>query len=353
MKRGLAGIVRSSIIGGLFGLLLAVLLGDQALADPAGPTDYRSEVVAVEPPTSTIDVTVIGGDSFVELTVAPGTEAVVIGYQGEEYLWIRADGTVLENQNSPSTYLNQDRYAGDPDTPATATADAEPAWVDVGSGHRWAWHDHRAHWMQTIRPPGLGEGDQILEAVIPLAVDGREVDVTVISVWQPSASRVPALLGLVTGVALTALAWALRRHRAIGAVVLPPAIAALLVGVWQFASLPPETGPRPVWWMLPALAVVAGIVGTIAGWSGSRLVTWGATLIAGVEMAIWGWIRSDGIWAAIIPTDGPGWLDRYVTALALVGGLGLGVVALVELFGSAPRVSDSTEPTGSPHPAHP
>jgi hypothetical protein len=349
-----AGIVRTSIIGVLFGLFLAVFVATPALADPAGPTDYRSEVVAIEPPTSTIEVTVIGGDSFVELTVAPGSEAVVIGYQGEEYLWIRADGTVLENENSPSTYLNEDRYATDPDTPATATADAEAAWVEVGSGHRWAWHDHRAHWMQTIRPPGLGEGDQILEAVIPLTVDGREVDVTVISVWQPSASPVPALLGLATGVGVIAMAWVLRRHRAIGAVVLPPAVAALVVGVWQFTSLPSETGPRPVWWILPALAVVAGVVGSIAGWRGSRLVAWGAILIAGVEMAVWGWIRSDGLSAAIIPTDAPGWLDRYVTALALVGGLGLGVLAVVELFSSAPRrVSDSTEPTGSPHPAHP
>jgi hypothetical protein len=102
------------------GVTVALSIGSPALADPAGPTDYRSEVVAVEPPTPTIEVGIIGGDSFVELTVASGTEVVVLGYQGEENLWFRADGTVWENRNSPSTYLNEDRLGGGeiPATPA-------------------------------------------------------------------------------------------------------------------------------------------------------------------------------------------------------------------------------------------
>ena len=63
---------------------------------------------------------------------------------------------------------------------------------------------------KTIRPAGKSPGDQILEAVIPLRVDGEDVDVTVVSVWQPAASAVPAFLGYAAGpvgvVAATALA---------------------------------------------------------------------------------------------------------------------------------------------------
>ena len=40
-----------------------------AHADPAQPTDYSTEIVGVEPVTPSIAVGVIGGDSFIELTV--------------------------------------------------------------------------------------------------------------------------------------------------------------------------------------------------------------------------------------------------------------------------------------------
>jgi hypothetical protein len=52
-------------------------------ADPAVPTDFATEIVGVEPATPSIHVGVVGGDSFVELTVAPGMEVVVLGYWGE------------------------------------------------------------------------------------------------------------------------------------------------------------------------------------------------------------------------------------------------------------------------------
>ena len=144
---------RPSLVGVLVGLLAVALLPTTAFADPAGPTDYLSEILEVEPTTPTIDLDVLGGDSFVQLQVEDGTEVLVVGYQSEEYLWFRADGTVLENRNAPSTYTNDDRFGGAV-PPATATVDAEPDWEPVASGGRYAWHDHRAHWMQTIRPAG-------------------------------------------------------------------------------------------------------------------------------------------------------------------------------------------------------
>ena len=104
--------------------IVAVLgVGATAFADPAGPTDYRSEITSIEPATPTIEVEVLGGDSFVQLKVDPGTEVTVIGYRGEEYLWFQPDGSVLENQNSPSTYVNADRYL-DTLPPPNASAEA-------------------------------------------------------------------------------------------------------------------------------------------------------------------------------------------------------------------------------------
>ena len=353
---------RRTIVGAAAGGLFTLGLASPALADPAGPTDYRSEVVAVEPATPTIEVGIIGGDSFFQLTAAPGTEVVVIGYQGEDNLWFRADGTVWENRNSPSTYLNEDRLGGG-GIPASASADAAPDWRKVASGGSFAWHDHRAHWMQEARPFGLGPGDQILESVIPLVVDGVDVEVTVTSTWEPAPSPLPAVAGVVAGLALGAAAWFLRRSRWVLALAAPPVLLALAVGVWQFRSLPPETGPRLVWWVLPMIAVVSCAVGIVAAVRSSTFVPRAAMLLVGVELAIWGLVKRDGLSAAIIPTDAPQALDRFATTLALASGAAFTAVALATLFATSPQprrrtndgddVSGSRAPTGSPRPARP
>ncbi len=321
-------LVARSLVGGL---ALAVLFATPAHADPAGPTDYRSEVVAIEPPTEEVTVEIIGGDSFVELTAAPGTEVLVVGYAGEPYLLFGADGAVSENRNAPTTYQNASRYGAD--APTDLDSAAVPDWREVAADHRWAWHDHRAHWMQTTRPLGASPGDQILEAVIPLEVDGNDVAVTVASTWQPAPSALPAWIGAASGIVLVGGAVVSRRRGArTSQWLLPPAVLATVVGVWQFTSLPSETGPRLVWWLLPAIASACAAGAVLAEWRGHRFWADAAMLAVGVELVSWGWIKRDGLSAALIPTDAPGWLDRYTVAMALAGGAGFAALALAALF---------------------
>lgn len=336
------------------GVILAAAFSTPVFADPAGPTDYRSEVVSVDPATDDIDVEIIGGDSFVQLTAQPGTDVMVVGYQGEPYLWFRPDGTVAENRNAPTRYQNLSRY-GD-DAPASADAKAAPDWREVASDHRWAWHDHRAHWMQTTRPLGAAPGDQILEAVVPLVVNDAEVSVTVASTWQPAPSPVPVWLGAIAG-GLVAVGWWVNRQRGRPAMpwLVPPAVSALVVGAWQYRSLPSETGPRLVWWALPAVAVVCAVAAIVAerhhvarprdrtGVGSGRAPGGGfwadaAMLLVGVELAIWGWVKRDGLAAALIPTNAPGWFDRFTVAAALTSGVGFTALALWALFGPRQRV---------------
>lgn len=326
------------------GLLASLGVGSTVRADPPAPTDYQSEIVSVDPETSTITAAIVGGDSFFELTVESGTDVFVIGYQGEDNLWFRPDGTVWENQNSPSTYLNANRLGGG-GMPGNASADAEPDWKQVAADGNYSWHDHRAHWMQQARPFGLGPGDQILESVIPLVVDGTDVEVTVISTWQPAPSPLPAIGGLLGAVALAIGAWFLRRRTSIPALAaaLPAAALAALVGVWQFTSLPPETGPRLVWWVLPSITLLSCAVGVLADKRGNRFVADGALLLVGVELAIWGFVRRDVLSAAIIPTDAPEALDRFTTALALASGLAFVALALWWLLRPTARRSPSAQ----------
>jgi hypothetical protein len=333
MGVGLRRVVTTLAIG----LASSTMVASPAFADPAGPTDYQSEIVSVVPPTSTITPSIIGGDSFFALRVEPGTEVFVMGYQGEQNLWFRPDGTVWENQNSPSTYLNADRLGGG-GIPDTATADAEPDWKRVAGDGHFAWHDHRAHWMQQTRPFGLGPGDRILEAVIPLVVDGVDVDVTVTSTWQPAPSPLPAIGGAVIGLGLAVAAWWLRRRTRIPAIIaaVPVVVLAVVVGTWQFLSLPPETGPRLVWWVLPVVAAVCLGIGVAADRRSSRFVADGALLLVGVELAIWAFVRRDGLSAAVIPTDAPAALDRLVTAMALTSGPLLAGLAVYWLLRAQP-----------------
>ena len=352
--------VRRLAFGAATGVALAVAVASPALADPPGPTDYQSEVRSIDPATPAIEVGIIGGDSFVDLRVEPGVEAMVVGYQGEDYLWFRPDGVVLENQNSPATYLNANRYGND-GVPATARADAEPVWKQVATGGYWAWHDHRAHWMQSARPFGLEAGDQILEAVIPIVVDGDSVEVTVISTWKPAPSPLAMWLGVVAGVGVGVGAWFLRRNRMpVIAAGVPLVVLALGVGAAQYFSLPSATGPRPIWVVLPLIAAVSAAAGVLLAIRGMRFAADAAVLLVGVELAVWGVTKRDGLEAAIVPTDAPLWLDRFTTAGALVGGVLLVAIATWSLFAVPSEttdppgpLSDSREPSGSPRPAHP
>lgn len=323
-------LARLAVLSALASIVL-IGVGNTVHADPAGPTDYRSEVLDVQPANPKVTFEVIGGDSFLQMTVAPGVEATVIGYRGEPYLWFRADGTVLDNRNSPTTYLNAERYGTD--FPDFATPDAEPVWESAGSGGRYAWHDHRAHLMQPIPPPNTNPGDRIVESVVPIVVDGVETKVTVISVWQHEPSTLPLWAAGIIGGAIAVVGGLLWRRRS-GWVWLAvaPSVLAFVLGGWQYLSLPAETGPRLAWWALPALAVVASVSATLVS-RRAPFAAIAAALVAGVNLGIWGFIKRDGLTAAIVPTSAPDWLDRFGTLLALLGGLVVTALALFEFFG--------------------
>jgi hypothetical protein len=300
-----------------------------ACADPAGPTDFESTVVDIDPPAGGVDVEIIGGDAFVLLTVSPGVSVYVIGYRGEPYLRFLTSGVVEVNDNAPSTYLNEDRYAA-VEIPSSASPDAAPSWRRVASDGSYAWHDHRAHWMNESPPPGRGPGDRILEGVVPLLVDGQEVDVAIASTWQAPPSPVPAVVGIVTGIgiALAALRWTGRRTAPLGTMVL--AAAALGVGATAVLSVPSETAPSWTLWLAPASSLVLAAPAALGTRAPVVLRRWAPLLavIAALELVVWSVLRWDTLWRAILPTAAPYWLDRLVTAGTLAGSALITIVAL-------------------------
>jgi hypothetical protein len=303
----------------------ALVVAALAPGDAAGPTDYRTTVVSITPPTDKISVEVVGGDAFLELTAEPETNVMVLGYQSEPYLRFRPDGVVLENQRSPTTYLNKSRFGGT--APAGADPDLPPDWEVVARNGRYVWHDHRAHWMEHDPPPFSVPGDQILSSSIPLQVDGVDTTVAVTVDWLPSPSRVPLYVGVGIAVALVAVALVLRRR--IAWVLLLTAAAAAGIGWWQYASLPAETGPLAVWWLLPAVAVGSAALALLLAY---RLVSYALVLLGAVELGAWVMLRRDSLFRALIPTDAPFWLDRGVMAAAAAVAVVAGINGAVGLY---------------------
>lgn len=302
-------------------VVVAVLVGGPGLAhaDPAEPTDYLSEMVSESPSTDALEVRIIGGDAFVQVEVAPGHELAVAGYQGEPFLRVLDDGRVEENHRSPSWALSQERFPSG-ELPDDVGADLAPMWVEVSEGGTWVWHDHRAHWMGREPPMGLGPGDQVAEGVIPMTVDGRAVEVRVVSTWIPAPSQWPAVLGLIVGLVCVVGLFLACRADGIAMVAAVASVAALAIGAWQYQSLPAAAGPQSTSWSLPAAACVAMLVAAIAGRRAQHpaLVLVGATALAAVELSVWAWLRRSVLTRAVLPTSAPWWLDRATTAFVAV-----------------------------------
>jgi hypothetical protein len=329
----------------LFSLVVATWLAvgtPAAWADPPGPTDYQSEITAIDPAVTGISLRIVGGDSFVVLDVAPEHEVDVVGYFGEPYLRFGANGSVAVNTRSPSRYLNEDRF-GATAVPGDADAAAAPLWDAVASSGSYAWHDHRTHWMNPMSPPGLGPGDQVAEGVIPLVVDGVAVDVTVKSFWMPVPSRLPVFVGFAAGFLILLLV--VRRNRiSLGLVAL--SLAVLVVGLIAFWSMPAETAPAWSLWALPATSLIAAVAAAASGRGEDRTGRLGRyrpvlQLTAALELVGWSILHRQWLWRAIIPTQAPFWVDRLVAATAMVAAAG---IAVSILYGVARAPSRAPRP---------
>ncbi|HEY3139524.1 MAG TPA: hypothetical protein VGJ86_00245 [Acidimicrobiales bacterium] len=300
-------------------------LAEPAAADPPRPTDYRSTITGTSPASDVIEVEVLGGDSFLQLRVDEDHEAVVLGYDQEPYLRFRADGTVEENVNSEATYANASRY-GNVDLPRSFDANAEPQWKQVGEGGRYAWHDHRIHWMSPQPPAGLPRGSEIQRWKVELVVDGEPVTVNGVLRIEPAVAWWPWVL-VTIGVA--ALAFVLGRRTQQAAVARVAAAAACLVAIIvagaQQRSIPAEAGRNFMMVAVPAV----GLGCALAAWFLPRPRVADAAGLAAASMAGgWALLRLAVFTKPVLPTDLDPALDRAGTALAL----GLATAAAVLLL---------------------
>ena len=327
----------------LLAVLLAafVVLGPArpAGADPARPTNFKSQVTSVEPASPYVRFRVVGGDGFLDMRVDEGREVVVLGYQGEPYIRVLKDGTVQENQNSTATYLNKTRY-GTTVIPEALQGDdlPDPVWEDVGSGGRHAWHDHRIHFMgkdpSVVR--GLSEGRPVeWSGGVPVTVDGEKITVNGSYRLLDAPSPLPWLALTVVAVIAVVLLGRRKPVLVAGIALLAAGVVALVVGWQQNAAIPPGAGATALTVILPIVAIVTAIV-AIARWSTPAGVI--AALASAATTGGWVLTRYSVFTKAVLPTDLTPNLDRAGTAFALAMAIG-GAVLTVRSGGlSLPRI---------------
>ena len=202
---------------------LALLAAFSVILSPAvasahqGDSNYRSEITSITPAGAAegLQMEVQNFDDHVELVNRTGKTVVIKGYDGEPYVRISADGLVEVNLNSPSHYLNEDRYA-DVELPARADAEAEPEWQEVDETGRYIWHDHRSHYMGVGIPSQVKDESKeqvVFDYSIPVEVDGTPVEAAGTLTWVGKQSGPPFFIWIVLAALVVAGAVAIARIR--------------------------------------------------------------------------------------------------------------------------------------------
>ncbi len=311
--------------------------------DGAGPTNFRTRIKTLEPPTPGIEVNAVEAGSRIELKNVSDTEVVVIGYAKEPYLRVGPDG-VFENTRSPATYLNSSRIpTGELPPQADSTGKAAPEWRKVSSASSFRWHDHRTHWMGNNDPPAVRRAPDKTHVIFPSfsvplrvgGVDGSEVLVKGDLTWVPGPSSVPWLaLAAVAGVALAVLAGP-RGGQASSAVIIAVLVALVALDAVRLAGLAAESDKSIV------SALSANLL-AIGSWLAAGLAVWRLLVedtrtalplaaLAGLFFAFGGALDLSILSRSQLPTVSPAWFARLAVSAVLGLGLGLAGAAATRL----------------------
>lgn len=304
------------------------------------PTNYKSTVTRLAPPTPGVHMETIDLGNRLQLTNDSGRDVLVLGYDDEPYLRVGPRG-VFENVRSPAVYLNRS-ITTITAPPKSADSSAPPKWQRISDGNVARWHDHRVHWMGTEAPPNVQRDPHrrhVIERwVVPLRAGDQKVEVHGVLAWEPPPSPWPAvalavvLAGVVIGLSRT------RHWRS----VLVVSLAALVVsstlhtvGYW---------GASTAGFGTTLLDSVYGIVGAGLGivalvWAARRGVTAAVplVLVASVFLLVatgLGDIATIG--HALVPSSLPATITRLAVTCTIGIGAGLAVASALRLRPAVP-----------------
>lgn len=299
------------------------------------PTNYESRVVRIVPDVPGIEVRTVDLGERLELTNDTDADVVVLGYDGEPYLRVGPRGTFV-NDRSPARFINRTLRGTSP-VPASADPDAAPQWRRIDAGTTVRWHDHRAHWMGEEDPPAVRDDPSSPHVVqsfrIELRAGGDTVRVVGDVRWIPPPSPWPWLAGAAV-LAIGVVVLACRRHvaaaLALGLGCLIGAQVLHVVGLWggSTASVGSRLGAGAYSLGGIVLSVVALV---LLARRGPRSAV-PLALLAGLFLALAGGLADvTTLSRSVVPSTLPAWLDRLSVAVTIGAGIGVAVVAGLEL----------------------
>ena len=206
MKRPGAGRLVPALVAAM-----ALLASAQAASAHEAGENFLSTVNSVRPTIAGLKINVAERDEALRIVNKTGKTIEVRGYEGEPYLRLLPTGVVEINDNSPTRYLNEDRYA-QTGVPKSATPKAQPDWRTLNKTGVAEWHDHRIHWMTAEKPPKVKDAalkTKVFDWTVPILVGSQKVNVAGSLFWDPveeassgSGSPVLPIVGGIVGVLL-------------------------------------------------------------------------------------------------------------------------------------------------------
>lgn len=323
--------------------LLIVLAATPAGAHTTGgppASNYRTELIGVQPPNAGVVVSLAPDHEQLELQVHGPHIVTVLGYQGEPYLRVDAGG-VDENQRSPAVAANRTRIPTG--SPGRTTDAAQSRRVSRRPIARW--HDHRAHWMGGITPDVVRRDPDHQHVVvrwsIPLQIDGHPARIRGQILWAPPAPAWPwwGAAVIIAGAVISAAARPrFSRAGLVAALIVMAATESVhLWGGWPYStgSVVGRLGDA-----IPSIAAIAACVGALA-WL-LRTTPWRcapALILAGLFVFVSGGVADlSSLSHTFVPSRVAAELARALTAVAL--GLGAGTAIAGGLRLRAPRPSN-------------
>ena len=200
-------------------LAAATLLAAAPASAHQGSPNFLSTITSVSPSVEGLSVTVLNRDDRLLLRNASDRDVVVLGYEGEPYARIDADGGVWVNTNSKAYYINAERD-GKVAVPEGVESKGEPRWERQSGTGRFEWHDHRMHWMGEDDPPMVKDKDvrtKVFDWTVRMRVGDRPGAIAGTLFWTPTpSSSLPlaaifAFAGLV--IVLCIVVFVVRRRR--------------------------------------------------------------------------------------------------------------------------------------------
>ncbi|HUG83275.1 MAG TPA: hypothetical protein VMM13_01855 [Euzebya sp.] len=337
-------------------VLLTGVMATPALAHGRGSdaSNFLSTITD-HPDVARVEFAIINSDEYLQVTNDSDVEVAIPGYQGEPYLRIGPDG-VFRNRSSQATYINEDRF-GQTTIPTDIDPDGRPDWEQLSSGNRYAWHDHRIHWMAQTQPPAVQTDPDATHVVttwtVPFTVgeDAHELagHLTWIPGGNPWAWLIPALL-----VVSLPVAYALLRTRPdheagewrglstpAGVALLVLAVANVIHLVDDLFATPIPLSQTAVAAIQTAFFIAIAMFGAVRAIQGREGAFTALGVGAGAVFIGQGLLYVSVLSASQTASLFPGALTRAVIALSLAQILPLGIAAVVGTRTLLPEWDDS------------